>query len=127
MAIKQTISAAAGRLHSRPMSPTEAGAPGLHSLNLEGQRDGLLYVPATYRDDRPIPLVLMLHGAGGNAEGALNMIQEWANAFTAIVLAVDSSQRTWDVIVSRFGADIALIDRALTQTFSCYNIDPNHI
>ncbi|MBD0303898.1 MAG: phospholipase, partial [Tolypothrix sp. T3-bin4] len=125
--LKQANSAAAGRLRSRPMQPTEAGSPGLHPLKLGGQRDGLLYVPATYRVDQPAPLILMLHGAGGNAEGGLKIIQTLADTFTALVLAIDSRQQTWDVIVSRYGPDITFIDQALAQTFSRYAINPKQI
>lgn len=125
--LKQASSAATGRLHSRPMAPTEDGSPGLHPLKLDGKRDGLLYVPATYRVDHPAPLLLMLHGAGGDAEGGLRIIQPLADAFTTIVLAVDSRQKTWDVIVSRYGPDIAFIDQALAQTFSRYAISPNQV
>lgn len=124
---KHNSSAVTGRLHSNATQPTEAGTPGLHPLRLDGNRDGLLYVPASYRADQPAPLVLMLHGAGGDAEGALNILQRLADPVRMIVLAVDSRSSTWDVIVSRYGPDIAFIDRALAQTFNRYAIDPNRI
>ncbi|MBD1845710.1 phospholipase [Cyanobacteria bacterium FACHB-63] len=124
--LKRRTSSTAGRLRARPMQPIETGTPGLYSLRLEG-RDGLLYVPTTYQAHQPAPLVLMLHGAGGDAKGGLSMIQEWANAFTTIVVAVSSRWQTWDMIVSRYGPDITCIDQALTQTFAHYEIDPRHI
>ena len=45
-----------------PSAPT-----GLQKLNI-GQRkkDGVLYVPPSYSAATPAPLVLTLHGAGGN-------------------------------------------------------------
>lgn len=116
-----------GRLDARPGKPTSRGDIGLHLLNLEEGRDGLFYVPATYRANRSAPLLLMLHGAGGDAAGALRMVQPWADAFSTIVLAVDSRDRTWDVIVRRYGSDIALIDRALAKTFQRYAINPNRV
>jgi phospholipase/carboxylesterase len=125
--LKQTSLAATGRLQSRPTTPSESGASGLNPLGLDGKRDGLLYVPETYRADNPIPLVLMLHGATGDAEGGLRIIQDLADRFTVMVLAVDSRQQTWDVIVNRYGIDIAFIDQALAQTFTRYAINPTQI
>ena len=41
------------------------------------------------------------------------------------LLAPASRERTWDLLVGRrYGPDLALIDRALEQTFSRYAIDP---
>lgn len=125
--LKQASSPASGRLRARPMSSTEAGSPGLHPLDLGGKRDGLLYVPTSYRAGHPVPLLLMLHGAGGDAKGGLSIIQDLADANTSIVLAVDSRQQTWDVIVDRYGSDIAFIDQALTQTFTRYAINPERL
>jgi len=124
---KQIDPAATGQLRSRPIQPTATGTLGLHPLQLDGKRDGWLYVPASYRADRPAPLVLMLHGAGGDAEGALNILRQLVDSVGVIVLAVDSRRQTWDVIMGQYGPDIAFIDRALAQTFSRYAIDPNRV
>jgi len=120
-------SASEGRLLSRPKSPTATAVPGLHPLGLDGQRDGFVYVPKTYRAERPAPLVLMLHGAGGDAEGALKILRYLADPFETILLAVDSRRQTWDIIRGGYGPDIAFIDRALAQTFTRYAIDPNRV
>ncbi len=125
--LKQPDSAAAGRLYSRPTPPTEFGSVGLHRLKLDSKRDELLYVPRSYRLDHPASLLLMLHGAGGNAEGGLRIIQKLADEFTIVVLAIDSRGQTWDVIASRYGPDITFIDRALAQTFSHYAINPSKL
>lgn len=124
---KQISSAAKGRLRSRPTQPIEAGTLGLHSLKLDGKRDGLLYVPASYRVSHPAPLILMLHGAGGEASGALSILQRLADLVGAIVLAVDSRSSTWDIIISHYGPDIAFTDRALAQTFNRYAIDKSRV
>lgn len=120
-------SASKGQLLSRPKSSTATVTLGLHPLRLDEQRDGFIYVPKTYRVDRPAPLVLMLHGAGGNAEGALKILRHLADPFEMILLAVDSRRQTWDIIQGGYGADIAFIDRALAQTFTRYAIDPNQV
>lgn len=116
-----------GQLCSRPDPPVERGASGLLPLGLDTQRDGLLYVPVNYQAGHPAPLILMLHGAGGDAEGAIGLIEGFAAPVGAILLAVDSRRETWDIIIDQYGSDITFIDQALAQTFTRYAIDPTHI
>jgi phospholipase/carboxylesterase len=123
---------ATGRLTSRPVQLEEdqLSKPahlGLQELKLERERDGYIYVPAGYSTARPAPLVLLLHGAGGNGRQSVPMLQHLADRSGMILLAPDSRQPTWDVIVDGYGPDVAFIDRALNQTFNRYAIDPNHI
>ena len=120
---------AEGRLLARPMRPagTGTGLPGLHRLGLADARDGLLYVPSGYRPEHPAPLVVMLHGAGGNAQHGLNPFIGLADEAGVMLLAPDSRGQTWDVILGGYGPDVAFIDRALAQTFSRYAVDPTHV
>jgi polyhydroxybutyrate depolymerase len=51
--------------------PAAALAPGDHPLTVrhEGRERGfIVHVPASYRAERPVPLVLALHGGGGSME-----------------------------------------------------------
>jgi predicted esterase len=118
-----------GHLRARPHPPTvEAPKPGLKSLGLGTRRDGLLYVPKGYREDRPAPLVVMLHGAGGNARHALSPWQKLADEAGVLLLAPESRGPTWDIIVEdNYGPDVAFIDRALAYVFERYAVDPKHI
>jgi predicted esterase len=50
-----------------------------------------------------------------------------ADEFGLILLAPDSRLRTWDVLTGGYGPDIAVIDRALTDTFARYAIDSARI
>jgi phospholipase/carboxylesterase len=97
---------------------------GLHPLELGVERDGFCYVPPTVRLDQPAPLMLWLHGAGGNAARSLASSRPHAEAAGAILLVPESRADSWDVIRGGFGPDIAFIDRALGWVFSRYEVDP---
>lgn len=128
MVSQKQRAAAQGRLLARPTQPVEQPQQaGLHPLGLGITRDGFLYVPQTPREHQPLPLVLMLHGAGGEAEGGLRPFLPLADAAGLLLLGVDSRRQTWDVILGRYGPDIAFIDQALQQTFSRYRVDPARI
>ena len=116
-----------GRLLARPMQPTGTAPVGLQALGLSTQRDGLLYVPKNYQASQPAPLVVMLHGAGGDARGGMIPFQNLADAAGLILLAPASCRQTWDVLYGEYGSDITLLDQGLAQTFSRYAVDSNHI
>ncbi len=123
----QTTESSKGRLTVRPRASKTAAASGLQQLKLEQGRDGFIYVPATYSAERPAPLLLMLHGAGGNARHSLPLLQRFADKAGLILLVPDSRGQTWDVITGGYGRDVDFIERALAQTFSRYNIDPTRL
>jgi hypothetical protein len=52
---------------SSPADSRAAVSRGTQKLGIGAHRDGLLYIPSCYRADRPAPLVVILHGAGGDA------------------------------------------------------------
>jgi phospholipase/carboxylesterase len=116
-----------GRLTARPQAPARVDRPGLRRLGLDPRRDGLVYVPMAHSPERPAPLVLMLHGAGGNGHNALGILQPLADAYGVVLLAPDARQQTWDAIRGGFGPDVAFIDRALEQVFSRCAVDPARI
>ncbi len=117
-----------GRLRAHPVQVTGAAPVGLQPLMLGAARDSYLYVPATYRAARPAPLVLLLHGAGGHARQGLDLLRTLADAAGLLLLAPASRDHTWDLLVGRcYGPDVALIDRALEQTFSRYAVAPERV
>lgn len=125
---EQNKASAFGKLLARPMQPQRKSAPvGLLSFALDGKRDALLYVPKSYQADKPAPLVLMLHGAGGDARGGLAPFLHQADDAGVILLAPASRLKTWDMLYGEYGADIAFINQALLETFNRYAVDPSHI
>ena len=93
---------------------------GLRSLRLgaPARGDHLLYAPAGYGARHPAPLVVLLHGAGGDARATLDLLRGLADATGIILLAPTSREYTWDVIVGGYGPDVEAIDHALEETFS---------
>ncbi len=116
-----------GRLAARPRRVKTVGTAGLRQLKLEGGRDGLVYAPAGAGEGRPAPLMLLLHGAGGDARHTVSLLRSLADKTGMILLVPDSRGRTWDVIEGGYGPDVAYIDRALEQTFDRYDVDPARV
>jgi phospholipase/carboxylesterase len=115
------------RLRARPALPSEDASPGLQPLGLAAERDALLYIPPSYRPDRPAPLVLSLHGAGGNEQGGLYPLQGLADRAGLILLSPASRGSTWDMLLGEYGPDIDFIEQALTQTFAHCAVDPSRL
>jgi phospholipase/carboxylesterase len=102
--------------------PVAPFGPGRHALNLEPDRDGLVYLPAHYQAATPLPLMIVLHGAGGSSESAVATFP-LADELGFIVLAIDSRDWTWDAIIRGFGPDVEFLQRALGWVGSRCAID----
>ncbi len=124
---EDSLAARSGRLTARPLPVAETAPRGLLRLGLGTLRDGLLYVPASYQANQPAPLVLSLHGAGGNAQQGMRLLQEHADRNGFLVLAVDSRGSTWDMLRGGYGPDVEFINRALIRSFERYAIDPERV
>jgi len=113
-----------GRLSARPRTPADSIEPGVHRLSVGGLRDTVLFVPSSYRAAKPAPFVLALHGATGDDTESLRRNRDAAERHGIIVLAPSSRGVSWDAIREDFGVDLAMIDRALSQSFAQCNVDP---
>ena len=112
------LAAAAGRR----LSAADPG-PGTHPLGLDHERDGLLHVPAGYTGGTPTPLLVLFHGAGGTAQSVAYAFA-MADRHGVIILAPDSrDQRTWDLVLGRYGPDADFLSVALAQTFGRCAVD----
>ena len=117
----------AGRLRSRASAPPTIANPGLQSLDIGGLRDALLYVPRGHVANEPLPLLVLLHGAGGSGSAWFGSYGDRAEAARIVVLAPDSRGATWDLVRGEYGRDVAFIDEALAATFRKCSIDTSRI
>ncbi len=114
------------RLRARPGESEASGSkPGVTPLRLRPQRDSLLYTPASAPD--PAPLVVYLHGATGNEQQGVRRLSALADEFGFLLLSPASEDGTWDAIRSGYGADVRLIDQALSKVFTQRKVDPRKI
>jgi|SRR5882724_548846 len=116
----------AGRLKARPGKPAQVVKPGVSDLGLAQGRDGSLYVPASYDPAKPMPLLLMLHGALGRTPPT-RAFSRMASDTGMIVVEPDARKHTWDFDFSGAGADLAFLDRALAWAFARVNVDPRRL
>jgi phospholipase/carboxylesterase len=119
------------RLRARPGTPTKPAKKGRHELGLAKGRDGMLSVPKGNTPENPVPLIVMLHGAGGR-DGRYNDLSKLAAEEGMAMMVPDSRGQTWDFILgnfapSAFGPDIEFLDRALEHTFGRVAVDPRRI
>lgn len=111
----------------RPQGGRAAAGPGRHALALGDDRDGLVYVPPAYRAGTPLPLLVMLHGAG-NTSLSVQYSFALADEFGVIVLAPDSrDERTWDGVLRSWGPDVDFIGEALAQTVDRFSVNRGHV
>lgn len=115
------------RLAARPVATSTSAAPGVTRLFLHETRDGLLYVPSGLDPDVPQPLVVFLHGAGGNAASVVASFQSLADEARCVLLVPESRGPTWDLLYGGVGPDVRYIDAALKWAFARCVVDPTRI
>ncbi|MFL5618233.1 MAG: alpha/beta hydrolase [Gemmatimonadaceae bacterium] len=115
-----------GRLRTRHSRATEPTRPGTYPLGLRRDRDGVLYLPPQYSHDAPIPLVLLLHGAGGTGVRVAQRFKSYADDLGIAFVAPDSTAVSWDRN-DRLASDVEFIDRALAVAFRRVNTTPDRL
>lgn len=105
-------------------SPPMGLTPGIHRLNSESG-SALLYVPA----DRPglRPLLVVFHGAGGEARTMIDLLKSQAEEQGVVLLAPQSADHTWDRITGDYGADAAVLQQLLTAVATLLPLDPARV
>ncbi|ELX10606.1 phospholipase/carboxylesterase/thioesterase [Janthinobacterium sp. HH01] len=120
-----------GRLHARPALwrrppvvlprplPLEAGS---HMLAFPNHRHARLYVPP-HDGAAPLPLLVLLHGAGGQHGGGDAIALAHATRHGTLLLLPEAQSTSWDVLRGGYGADLAFIDRLLAWAMQRYQVD----
>jgi phospholipase/carboxylesterase len=118
-----------GRLAFRlPPSPAQTPLPpGRHALTFPEGREAVLVVPEGLDPDQPVPLLVLFHGAGGEANKVLPFFVRWARAWRFLLLAPQSMFPTWDIVIGGHGPDLERLDTALQQVTSHFRLDPAHL
>jgi phospholipase/carboxylesterase len=115
-----------GRLSFRPGAAptTEPLAVGRHALSFDEGREAVLVVPDGLDTAAPVPLLVMFHGAGGEANRVLPHLVPHARARKFLLLAPQSMFVTWDIVVGGHGPDLQRLDAALSTVARHFRLDP---
>jgi phospholipase/carboxylesterase len=118
-----------GRLRFRPGAPPVAPPlpPGRHALGFDEGREAVLVVPDGLPTDTPLPLLVMFHGAGGEANRVLPHLVPHARARRFLLLAPQSMFVTWDIVIGGHGPDLQRLEQALEQVAAHFPIDPRQL
>lgn len=92
----------------------------------DGLRDGTMFVPKSYREDVPAPVVVMLHGYSGFGD-EMKSTFAIAEDLGVIVVAPDSREVTWGRSVPGFDQDVRYIGAAYRRATELVNIDPDRV
>lgn len=127
-------------LFARPTLHTAASlpAPQPGAQDLPGIPWANVYIPRSYRHDRPAPLALLLHGSGDRGRDMIETFAELADLHGVILVAPDSQRYSWDIMVKgaelrnttripSWGNDVDRIDKALARAFALYNVDAESV
>lgn len=112
------------RLDAHPSRTKPAFPPGRNWLGLSPERDSMLYVPEGLKDDEPVALLVMFHGAGGFPGKVLPFLEAHADRHRFLVLAPQSLHPTWDLVIGGNGPDLERLNLALAEVALRYRIDP---
>jgi predicted esterase len=109
-------------------TPPGSGPPvGQSPLGLSDDgRDGIVYIPKSYREDTPAPLLIMLHGFAGWAD-EMTSTYALAEEFGVVVIAPESRSIRWGQASPGFDDDVRYIGAAYRKVTRSVNVDPDRV
>jgi predicted esterase len=118
---------ASAQLQARPAIVAMTLPPGVSRIGKNAQ----VYRPKN-ASAAALPLIVLLHGAGGDAGRFLGEFKSIADQRGAILLAPKSAGRTWDLQPRRgggasFGRDASNLDAALAELFAKAPVDRERV
>lgn len=99
---------------------------GQYAVGPGGQRLGQVLLPTIDSVHQPLPLALLLHGAGGTPEHSLDLLRPFIDAAGVIVVAPKSRSYTWDLLVGGYGPDVDTINQLLQWTLERCQVSRHH-
>jgi predicted esterase len=84
----------------------------------------VLVVPEGLDTAAAVPLLVMFHGAGGEANRVLPHLVPHARQRKFLLLAPQSMFVTWDIVVGGHGPDRLRLDAALSRVASHFRLNP---
>lgn len=109
---------------AQPPRDGETGV--MHFDNERGSRGGYsLYVPESYSPERPLPLVMALHGGSGHGRAFLWSWLRDGRSFEAIVVAPTATGRTWALMGD--DTDTPNLHRILDDVSARWHIDATRL
>jgi phospholipase/carboxylesterase len=110
-------------LTARLAAPANENTGIFHTDNEPGSRGGFsVYVPEYYARERPLPLVMALHGGSGNGRGFLWSWLRDARSRGAILVAPTATGPTWALMGD--DTDTPNLMRILDSVRARWNVDP---
>jgi len=89
-------------------------------------RDATLYVPKSYKQGLPMPLLMMLHGFSGTGQ-SVRYTFPLAEEFGVIVLAPESRGMTWGQSAPGFDEDVHYLAPASRYVVDLLDVDSTHV
>jgi phospholipase/carboxylesterase len=119
------VTAELGRIVIPAKSSTQTASAGLQKLS---DRNGLLYIPTDHAE--PLPLLILLHKAGGSASEWFadgGSYARYAEKGRFIILAPESPSPSWGIGPKKWGYDYLAINRALEEAFARCAVDRSRL